>query len=78
MRQRSFGDVVKAFLAFVALLVLLVGVPFALATQIGWPLPNEVPSLDRLEQRLAVGPLGLHQGVPAGLQGRRVGARRPA
>lgn len=54
VRQRSFGDAVKAFLAFVALFVLLVGVPFALATQIGWPLPNEVPSLDRLRQAITV------------------------
>ncbi|AXE87848.1 hypothetical protein C1703_22870 [Streptomyces sp. Go-475] len=43
VRQRSFGDVVKAFLAFVALLVLLVGVPFAL-----------VPSLDWLQQEITV------------------------
>ncbi|EPJ39210.1 hypothetical protein STAFG_3741 [Streptomyces afghaniensis 772] len=54
MRRRSFGDFVKAFLAFVALAVLLVGVPGALATQIGWPLPNGVPSLDWLQQEITV------------------------
>ncbi|CAM5516749.1 hypothetical protein SAFG77S_05966 [Streptomyces afghaniensis] len=54
VRRRSFGDFVKAFLAFVALAVLLVGVPGALATQIGWPLPNGVPSLDWLQQEITV------------------------
>ncbi|MET9392596.1 BTAD domain-containing putative transcriptional regulator [Streptomyces sp. NPDC006624] len=54
MRRRSFGDFVKAFLAFVALAVLLVGVPLALATQIGWPLPNGVPGLDWLQQEITV------------------------
>ncbi|MEV5435251.1 BTAD domain-containing putative transcriptional regulator [Streptomyces sp. NPDC052682] len=54
MRRRSFGDFVKAFLAFVALLVLLVGVPFALATQIGWPLPSGAPSLDWLQRPITV------------------------
>ncbi|EFL34126.1 integral membrane protein [Streptomyces viridochromogenes DSM 40736] len=54
MRRRSFGDFVKAFFAFVALAVLLVGVPGALATQIGWPLPNGVPSLDWLQQEITV------------------------
>ncbi|MEV0243037.1 BTAD domain-containing putative transcriptional regulator [Streptomyces sp. NPDC050674] len=54
IRRRSFGDFVKAFLAFVALAVLLVGVPGALATQIGWPLPNGVPSLDWLQQEITV------------------------
>ncbi|GGW91986.1 hypothetical protein GCM10010383_22220 [Streptomyces lomondensis] len=54
MRRRSFGDFVKAFLAFVALVVLLVGVPLALATQIGWPLPSGVPSLDWLQQEITV------------------------
>ncbi len=53
--RRSFGDFVKAFLAFVALLVLLIGVPGALATQIGWPLPSGAPSLDWLQQEITVG-----------------------
>ncbi|WP_184591595.1 BTAD domain-containing putative transcriptional regulator [Streptomyces violarus] len=54
IRRRSFGDFVKAFFAFLALAVLLVGVPGALATQIGWPLPNGVPSLDWLQQEITV------------------------
>ncbi|MFC7883900.1 BTAD domain-containing putative transcriptional regulator [Streptomyces sp. NPDC057376] len=54
VRRRSFGDFVKAFLAFVVLLVLVVGVPLALATQIGWPLPDGVPSLDWLQREITV------------------------
>ncbi|MGW0952419.1 BTAD domain-containing putative transcriptional regulator [Streptomyces sp. NPDC002545] len=54
VRRRTVGDFVKAFLAFLALLVLLVGVPLALATQIGWPLPHGVPSLDWLQQEITV------------------------
>ncbi|MFH8368609.1 hypothetical protein [Streptomyces sp. NPDC018031] len=48
--QRTFGDFVKAFLAFIALCVLLVGVPGSLAYFVGWPLPSEVPSLDTVQQ----------------------------
>ncbi|MFE0672630.1 BTAD domain-containing putative transcriptional regulator [Streptomyces sp. NPDC058867] len=40
VRRRTFGDFVKAFLAFVALLVLVVGVPAGLASQLGWPVPT--------------------------------------
>ncbi|MDG9691064.1 BTAD domain-containing putative transcriptional regulator [Streptomyces mutabilis] len=54
VRRRSFGDFVKAFLAFVVLLVLVVGVPLALATQIGWPLPDGAPSLDWLQREITV------------------------
>ncbi|MFB6958128.1 BTAD domain-containing putative transcriptional regulator [Streptomyces sp. NPDC056309] len=54
VRRRTAGDFVKAFLAFLALLVLLVGVPLALATTIGWPLPHGVPSLDWLQQEITV------------------------
>ncbi|WP_254398769.1 BTAD domain-containing putative transcriptional regulator [Streptomyces sp. AC602_WCS936] len=54
VRRRSFGDFVKAFLAFVVLLVLVVGVPLALAMQIGWPLPDGVPSLDWLQREITV------------------------
>ncbi|MEU8978930.1 BTAD domain-containing putative transcriptional regulator [Streptomyces sp. NPDC048309] len=53
-RRRTFGDWVKAFGAFVALVVLLVGVPGALATQIGWPLPSGKPTLDWLQQEITV------------------------
>ncbi|MDN0193607.1 BTAD domain-containing putative transcriptional regulator [Streptomyces sp. S.PNR 29] len=54
VRRRSFGDFVKAFFAFVALVALVVGVPFALASTIGWPLPSGVPSLDWLQQEITV------------------------
>ncbi|OSC53209.1 hypothetical protein B5181_38105, partial [Streptomyces sp. 4F] len=43
--RRTFGDFAKAVLAFLALAVLVVGVPLALASVIGWPLPDEAPSL---------------------------------
>jgi DNA-binding SARP family transcriptional activator len=54
VRRRSFGDFVKAFLAFVVLVVLVLGVPFALATQIGWPLPSGSPGLDWLQREITV------------------------
>ncbi|MFJ3309106.1 BTAD domain-containing putative transcriptional regulator [Streptomyces sp. NPDC086549] len=54
IRRRSFGDFVKAFFAFVALLVLVVGVPGALAMSVGWPLPHGAPSLDWLQQEITV------------------------
>ncbi|MGK5730658.1 BTAD domain-containing putative transcriptional regulator [Streptomyces sp. URMC 124] len=44
--RRTAGDFVKAFLAFVALAALVVGVPGALAHFVGWPLPHSVPSAD--------------------------------
>ncbi|AWZ08530.1 MULTISPECIES: BTAD domain-containing putative transcriptional regulator [unclassified Streptomyces] len=52
--RRSFGDFVKAFLAFVALAFLVVGVPAALATFLGWPLPDELPSVDFFQQQITV------------------------
>lgn len=54
LRRRTFGDVVKAFLAFVVLLVLVVGVPGALAVTVGWPLPRSAPSMDWLSQPIDV------------------------
>lgn len=53
-RRRSFGDFVKAFLAFVALAVLLVAVPYALAVYVGWPFPDGMPSLDWLQEEITV------------------------
>ncbi|MGY1500234.1 BTAD domain-containing putative transcriptional regulator [Streptomyces sp. QTS52] len=53
-RRRSFGDFVKAFLAFVALAGLLVGVPYALAVFVGWPFPDGSPSLDWLQEEITV------------------------
>ncbi|MGW7068557.1 BTAD domain-containing putative transcriptional regulator [Streptomyces sp. NPDC054855] len=54
-RRRTFGDFVKAFLAFVALAALVFGVPGALAIAVGWPLPGGMPSLDWLQQEITVG-----------------------
>ncbi|MFJ3495891.1 BTAD domain-containing putative transcriptional regulator [Streptomyces sp. NPDC086091] len=54
VRRRSAGDVVKAFLALVALLALVVGVPGALAVFVGWPLPHEAPSADWLQDEITV------------------------
>ncbi|MET7987884.1 MULTISPECIES: BTAD domain-containing putative transcriptional regulator [unclassified Streptomyces] len=54
-RRRTFGDFVKAFGALLALLVLLVGVPGALVSAVGWPLPHGAPSMDWLQQEITVG-----------------------
>ncbi|MEU5522484.1 BTAD domain-containing putative transcriptional regulator [Streptomyces sp. NPDC047860] len=54
VRQRSFGDVVKAFLAFVALLALVVGVPLALAMTAGLPLPDTFEPMEWLKQDISV------------------------
>ncbi|WP_327430833.1 BTAD domain-containing putative transcriptional regulator [Streptomyces sp. NBC_01236] len=54
-RRRTFGDFVKAFGAFVALVVLLVGVPGALVVSVGWPLPHGTPELAWLQQEITVG-----------------------
>ncbi|WP_413799843.1 BTAD domain-containing putative transcriptional regulator [Streptomyces iranensis] len=48
--RRTAGDYAKAFLAFVALAVLLIGVPGSLAYFVGWPLPHTVPSGETLRQ----------------------------
>ncbi|MCX4548993.1 hypothetical protein OG204_22070 [Streptomyces sp. NBC_01387] len=53
-RRRTGGDFVKAFLAFLALAVLLVGVPGALAYSVGWPLPHSMPSFDMVQQQITV------------------------
>ncbi|MFF4556293.1 BTAD domain-containing putative transcriptional regulator [Streptomyces sp. NPDC001422] len=53
-RRRTFGDFVKALGAFVALLVLLVGVPGALAVGVGWPLPHGAPRMDWLQREISV------------------------
>ncbi|MFJ3665751.1 BTAD domain-containing putative transcriptional regulator [Streptomyces sp. NPDC090106] len=55
IRRRTFGDFVKAFFAFVALLVLVVGVPGALAMSVGWPFPSGAPKLEWLQQEITTG-----------------------
>ncbi|MFE9406755.1 BTAD domain-containing putative transcriptional regulator [Streptomyces sp. NPDC006530] len=52
-RRRTPGDFAKAFFAFVALLGLVVGVPAALASSVGWPLPHRMPSLDMVQQQIS-------------------------
>jgi DNA-binding SARP family transcriptional activator len=54
IRRRTFGDFVKAFLAFVALLVLVIGVPGALAVWIGWPLPSSFEPMEWLKHEITV------------------------
>ncbi|WP_406468835.1 hypothetical protein OH738_16795 [Streptomyces hirsutus] len=54
MRRRTFGDFVKAFFAFVALLVLVVGVPAALAMVAGWPLPSTFEPMKWLKAEVSV------------------------
>ncbi|UNS97103.1 hypothetical protein MMF93_11720 [Streptomyces tubbatahanensis] len=53
--RRTAGDVLKAFLAFVALAALVVGVPLALASFLGWPLPRRMPTFDMLRDEVSVG-----------------------
>ncbi|MFC8345942.1 BTAD domain-containing putative transcriptional regulator [Streptomyces sp. NPDC057280] len=55
IRRRTFGDFVKAFFAFVALAVLVVGVPGALAITVGWPLPSGMPKVEWLQQPITTG-----------------------
>ncbi|OLE28081.1 MAG: hypothetical protein AUG49_03400 [Catenulispora sp. 13_1_20CM_3_70_7] len=43
-RRRSAGDVLTGLAALLALLVLVIGVPLALAYFIGWPLPCNEPA----------------------------------
>jgi hypothetical protein len=46
------ADVARGLGGLVAVLVLVVGVPYALATWIGWPLPEQWPSADELTSSL--------------------------
>lgn len=46
------GRVVRGLVAGVVLLALLVGLPWALAHFIGWPLPDHVPTWDEIEATL--------------------------
>ncbi|MEY9887312.1 hypothetical protein ABIA31_000941 [Catenulispora sp. MAP5-51] len=43
-RRRSAKDVITGLGALLALLVLVIGVPLALAYFVGWPLPHKMPS----------------------------------
>jgi hypothetical protein len=54
VRGRSAGDVLAGVLAVAALAALTVGVPFALVTIFGLPIPHTVPSLSVLTHQLDV------------------------
>jgi DNA-binding SARP family transcriptional activator len=47
-RPSAAGDRLRALASLLAILGLLVGVPLALAIFVGWPLPTEIPSGDRI------------------------------
>ncbi|MDT0267941.1 LysM domain-containing protein [Streptomyces sp. DSM 44915] len=52
--RRGPREVLLALAAVLALLCLVVGVPLALASLIGWPLPRTAPSLDMLTEEIDV------------------------
>ncbi|KIZ15413.1 BTAD domain-containing putative transcriptional regulator [Streptomyces natalensis] len=51
---RTAGDILKAALAALALLALLIAVPAALVYFVGWPLPDSLPSLSTLQQPITL------------------------
>ncbi|HEV2636170.1 MAG TPA: BTAD domain-containing putative transcriptional regulator [Actinocrinis sp.] len=51
--RRTFGDFVRGTGAFLLLLALLVGIPYAMVLLIGWPLPHHVPGADTFKQPLS-------------------------
>ncbi|NUP48405.1 MAG: hypothetical protein HOW97_14020, partial [Catenulispora sp.] len=51
-RRRSAGDVLTGLAALLALLVLVAGVPLALAYFIGWPLPHSMPKGNLLNAKI--------------------------
>src|ERR1039457_1403310 len=53
-RRRSVGDLLIGLLAIAALAALTVGVPFALVTVFGLPIPHTMPSLTLLTRQLTV------------------------
>ena len=54
VRRRSAGDVLIGLLAVLALTALTVGVPFALVTIFGLPIPHSMPSMSVLTHQLDV------------------------
>jgi len=51
-RRRTVGDVVFGVAALVALTALVAGVPYALYTRFGSPIPQQLPELGALTQRI--------------------------
>jgi DNA-binding SARP family transcriptional activator len=54
-RSGRAGDLAGGLAALVAIVVLVVGVPAALALIVGWPLPHAVPSVAELSRALVSG-----------------------
>ena len=52
---RRLADAVKAAAAALALLALVIGVPVALATAVGWPLPTSVPTAASMQDVTLLG-----------------------
>jgi hypothetical protein len=52
--RKTVRDVLAGLVSIVALLALLGGVPYALATWIGWPLPRQLPALSMQTLRAPV------------------------
>ena len=49
---RFVGQVVRGLLAFVVLLALVAGLPWALVHFVGWPLPDHIPTWDEIQATL--------------------------
>lgn len=52
MANRLVHDLTRSVIALAALAAILAGIPWALATFVGWPLPTALPSLDELSAAL--------------------------
>lgn len=52
MATRLVRDLTRSLGSLAALVVILAGIPWALATFVGWPLPTALPSLDELRSAL--------------------------
>lgn len=52
MRRQLLRDIVQSIGAAIVLVALVAGLPIGLAAVRGWPLPNEIPSADRISDAL--------------------------
>jgi len=53
--QRRWPTVLRGLLAALALAALVIGVPFLLVREVGWPLPTTVPSWGEVSQTITTG-----------------------
>lgn len=53
-RRRTAGDIAAGILAVIALAILTVGVPVALVTVLGLPIPHSKPTLSLLTHQLSI------------------------